>query len=312
MSSPSFDVVVLGDANPDLILTGGGVVPQFGQAESIVDSAAFSLGGSGAITAAGLARLGLRTAMVGVVGDDAMGELTTRQLADAGVDVSHMEVSSSLATGISVHLVDGDDRAIVTHIGAMDALEAGRVPPSLLQSARHVHASSVFLLQRLRPGLAALLTIAQEAGATTSVDTNWDPTERWEIGDLLRHVDVLLPNDQEVGPLAGCPTGEGATVKLLEQVRLVAVKKGSAGALVERRGHRSCHVAAPSMSGMVDAIGAGDSFNAGFLRGFLSKLSVGESLRLGVACGSLSVRAAGGVGAQPTLDEAMELAGRLS
>src|SRR3954467_2569669 len=81
---PMPDVMVLGDANADLVLRGD-VVPRFGQAEQLLDSADFTLGGSGAIVACGLARLGLDVAIAAAIGDDAMGRLVTDALYERGV-----------------------------------------------------------------------------------------------------------------------------------------------------------------------------------------------------------------------------------
>lgn len=305
------DVVVVGDANPDLILAGGDVVPRFGQAETLVDRADLTLGGSGAIVAAGLARLGVPTAMVAVVGDDPLGRLVTDQLAQAGVDTAGVVVDPDVSTGISVHLVDGDDRAIVTHLGSIAALERGHVDAALAALAprgrfRHLHLASVFLLRRLRPHMAALLADTRSGGATTSLDTNWDPEERWDVADLVAHCDVLLPNEAEVAAMTGLADPGPATDRLAEVVPTVVVKGGRAGGAVVDHGARH-GVAAPELD-VVDAIGAGDSFDAGYLLGLVDERPAADALALAVACGSLSTRAAGGTAAQATREEAEALA----
>ena len=186
MASPDFDVVVLGDCNPDLVLSGERIEPAFGQVERLVDGAELTIGGSGGIMAAGAARLGLRTAFVGVVGDDLFGSFMRDALAQRGVDTGAIAVEASARTGLTVILSRAGDRAILTFPGTIAALSADGVIPELVARARHLHVASYFLQTALVPGLAKLFGRARAAGASTSIDPNWDPTERWDGG--LREV----------------------------------------------------------------------------------------------------------------------------
>ncbi|HTR91194.1 MAG TPA: PfkB family carbohydrate kinase, partial [Trebonia sp.] len=180
MSSRDFDLVVIGDCNPDVLVLGSDVTPAFGQQEKLVERMSLEIGGSASITAVAAARLGLRVALVAAVGPDAAGTFMLDALAREGVDVSAVVVRAGLATGMTVALSRGGDRAILTALGAMDSLTASDIPASLLSQARHVHVSSYFLLaDSLGPGLASVLADARAAGAATSLDTNWDPAERW-------------------------------------------------------------------------------------------------------------------------------------
>jgi len=95
----AFDLLVVGDCNPDLLLVGGDVEPEFGQREKLVDSARLVVGGSAAIAACGAARLGLDTAFVGTVGTDIFGTFMLDALADRGVDVSGCIVDREQPTG---------------------------------------------------------------------------------------------------------------------------------------------------------------------------------------------------------------------
>ena len=296
------DLLVVGDCNPDLVLSGGDLVPRFSQVEQLVDEADLVIGGSASILACGAARLGLRVAVASVVGDDVFGRFMREMLAARGVDVSPIAISETTPTGLSVILARGDDRAILTRLGTIDAVAAEHVPRTLIARARHVHVSSYYLLHHLIPDVPRLLATAHELGATTSLDTNWDPSERWQLDGVLEHTDVLLPNASEALHIAHASSLTIATRHLRQRVGTVAIKLGAEGAEAYR-GDEHAHARAPLVE-VVDAVGAGDSFGAGFLAGLLRGAGLQEALALAVACGSLSTRAAGGTTAQPTLDEA--------
>ena len=306
-----FDLLILGDANPDLVLTGD-VEPAFGQAEQVLDGAHLTVGGSGAIAACGAARLGLRVAFCGVVGDDLFGRYMRDELDRRGVDMRGLVVEPNRSTGLSVVLARPDDRGTLTHEGTIGDLRAALIDPELLASARHIHVSSYFLQSRLAPDLPALFERVRANGATTSVDPNWDPTERWigEIRELLSHTDVFLPNAIEAAQIAETASVDDAVVTLAALAGLVVAKAGLDGA-VAARGEQLVRAPATDVE-TVDATGAGDSFDAGFLFSWLAGDPLERALAIANACGGLSTRALGGVDAQPTVDEAVSHAGLTS
>jgi sugar/nucleoside kinase (ribokinase family) len=301
---PDLDLLVLGDANPDLVLTGD-VAPAFGQAEKLVDGARLTIGGSGAIMACGAARLGLRTAFIGVVGDDVFGRFILDELAARAVDVSRVAVDPHRSTGLSVILSRRDDRAILTSVGTIGDLHGDLVDRELLGAARHVHVSAYFLQDRLRPDLPELFDEAHEAGATTSVDPNWDPAQEWDGGllSLLSRTDCFFPNSTEARAITGVDDVDVAAQALAEHGGVVGMKFGQGGGLAMKGDEvvRSEAIAAS----VVDTTGAGDTFDAGFLAGFVQGWPLDRCLALAVACGSLSTRAVGGTGAQPMMDEVL-------
>jgi len=301
------DLLILGDANPDLVLHGGDVVPAFGQAEHLVDAATLTVGGSGAILACGAAKLGLRVAISTVVGDDLFGRFMRDALSEAGVDTSGIGVDEVMQTGITVVLSGDDDRAILTMPGTIAGLRSELIDPSLLARARHVHVSSYYLQTALAPALPARFDEIHAAGATTSLDPNWDPTGLWDGGllDLLPKVDVFLPNAMEATRSAHTSDLEGAVRALAARARLVVVKNGDRGALAGEGD--TVYRVDGMLTQAVDTTGAGDSFDAGFLAAWLNGEPVDRALAVANACGSLSTRALGGVNAQPTMDEALAL-----
>ena len=308
-----FDLLVAGELNPDIVVAGDDVEPTFGQGERIVDRISLAVGSSSAITACGAARLGLRVAFVGVMGDDPFGRWMLEALATRGVDVSACRIDPSLATGASVILTRPDDRATLTAVGAMAALTANDLPDALLKRATHLHVGSVFLQDALRVGLAGVFARARALGLTTSIDPAADPsgTRYATLGPILDASDVVMPNRAEA-PLIALRSDDdpvAAARSLAARGPVVAVKLGPEGGLVVAGDH-GYRAAAPEVA-VVDAIGAGDAFDAGFLAGWLDGQSVDACLRLAVACGSLSERASGGTEGQPSRREAEELAAQV-
>jgi len=298
-----FDVVVVGEINPDLILRGN-AVPEFGQVEKLVSTVEMTIGSSACIFACGAARLGLRVQFIGKVGDDDFGRFMLRSLQERQIDTSACVTDPSVQTGLTVILVEGNDRAILTHTGSIAALRFAEIDPDRLAQARHLHLTSYFIQSALRPDVSALFDLAHRRGLSVSLDTNYDPAEEWNGGlwDVLSRVDVFLPNQTECCAIARLPDLPAATDKLSACVDVLAVKLGKNGATA-RHGSMAFQVASLPVD-VVDTVGAGDSFDAGFVYGFLAGWELSRALRLGAVCGSLSTRQAGGTAAQPTLAEA--------
>jgi len=297
------DLLVVGDINPDVIVASPGLTPQFGQVEQLVDSASLVMGGSAAITAVGAARLGLRVGLCGVVGDDDLGQLMLVRLAEAGVDLQHLRVDASTPTGMSVILNRGDDRAVLTATGTISGLSPEDLSALPDRAARHVHAASYYLMsQAYRDALPAAFARFRAAGTSTSVDTNWDPRERWDLAELLAESDLFIPNEAELTAIARSPILERAVELVSENGCEVVVKRGERGGAATLGG-RSYRVLRTPPVEYVDAVGAGDTFNAGFLAGRLQGRDAGTCLAMAVIAGTLSTGATGGTAAQPSLDD---------
>ncbi|MER3487216.1 MAG: carbohydrate kinase [Chloroflexota bacterium] len=313
-----FDVLVVGELNPDVLVFDPVARPVFGQVETLVEVVSLAIGSSSAIFACGVARLGLRTAFVGVVGDDAFGRFMMTALSERGVDVSACIVDATVPTGASVVLSSGDDRAILTARGAIGALRGDQVPLDLLRRARHLHVGSTYLQTALQPDLPRLFRVAHREGLTVSFDCNWDPSGRWDasIDELLVESDLFLPNAAEARNLTGLSDDREAARALVRRGMrgrtiaaplVVAVKRGPNGAFATSGEEE---VERPALAVPVrDTTGAGDSFDAGMVFGLLARWPLDSALELAVACGSLACRAIGGTESQPTLEEALRALG---
>jgi sugar/nucleoside kinase (ribokinase family) len=303
-----YDIITIGDCCVDLILSGGSVVPEFGQKEKVVDNYFLEMGGSCTIFACQAAKLGLKTAVLGKVGEDPFGDLILQRLSGAGVDISHMARNKALKTGITVVMNTGSDRAMLTYMGTIDIIGKSDVLDDLLESTRHLHIGSYFLMNRIRPYYPDIIKRVKASGGTVSIDTNWDPVEQWDGGlkALLPLVDILMPNEKEAMAIAGTTTVDAAVDTLRKIVPILAVKRGKEGATVHAKDVDRA-VPAVNVKVVVDTVGSGDSFDAGFLYGYLNGMPLVECARIGSICGSLKTRAAGGIAGQISFGEIQTL-----
>ena len=301
-------VLVAGEINVDLICQGYHAFPTPGR-EVLVDDFKMVLGSASAICAMGLARLGTPVTFFGKVGDDPTGHFCLDAMRARGIDLSLVVADPDVTTGVTVAITSPADRALVSYLGSIAALRAEDVPRELFRSARHLHVSSYYLQEGLRPGVAGLFREARAAGLTTSLDPGFDPSETWgpDLVETLAHVDVFFPNEVELAALTRIEDPEKAVRALQKGKTKVIAKLGARGAMAIRDGGEVVRVPAPSGVTVTDTTGAGDSFDAGFLHAWLAGASLGDCLRLGAACGALSTRGLGGTATQADLAEARAL-----
>jgi sugar/nucleoside kinase (ribokinase family) len=299
-------VLVAGELNPDLILQGYSEFPTPGK-EVLVRDFEMVLGSASAIMAMGLARLGTSVAFVARVGDDPWGRFCLETMSGRGIDVSRVVRDPAVKTGLTVAVTSPRDRALVTFLGAIGALTAADLPDGMLAGFRHLHISSFFLQEGLRPGVRDVFTRARRLGLSTSLDPGYDPAGRWgdDLRETLLETDIFLPNEVELRGLGGSDDVEECLMRLQNGRTLIVAKLGADGASTITDGNRLSVPAYPVAT--VDTTGAGDSFNAGFLHGWLRGQAVADCLRLGAACGALSTLGLGGTARQPDAAEAESL-----
>jgi sugar/nucleoside kinase (ribokinase family) len=294
---PRFDVTIAGELNLDMILYG---VPEElpPERELLADRMTLTLGGSSAILAHNLAALGSSVGFQSRIGDDDFGQIVMQPLHASGVDVSRMRrTAGAVKTGITVILQREHWRNMVTYAGTISELTWDDLDFDYLTDSRHFHVSSFYLQRGLRARVPELFRKIKDAGLTISLDTNDDPDDRWEGGldEALRHVDIFMPNEREAQKAAGVNDLEGAVRKLSAIVPLVVVKMGSEGALAQRGSER--FVSPARRVDFVDAVGAGDSFDAGFLHEYLRGGDLPECLGAGNLAGAFSTTRTGGIDA---------------
>jgi len=291
---PSFDITIAGELNLDLILYG---LPEDlpPERELLADDMSLTLGSSSAIVAHNLAALGANVGFTSCIGSDDFASIALQRLRAIGVDVSTVIKKDPPAkTGLTVILPRSGWRNILTYSGTISELKPEHLDFAFLASARHFHLSSYFLQTALQPGIPDLLRRLKAAGLTISLDTNDDPADQWQSGidRVLPLVDVLLPNEREAIKITGASNLEQALGALSKLVPLVVVKLGSKGAMAIRGKERVTSPAVPVQC--VDPVGAGDSFDAGFLRAYVQGRELKECLASGNLAGALSVTRPGG------------------
>lgn len=289
----SFDVSVIGELNLDLILYG---LPQELQLERehLATDLSITLGSSSAIFAHNLAALGNKVGFSSAIGSDPFGEICVQRLGASGVDMSRVRRLADKTTGLSVILPQRKQRYILTYPGTMHELSEKDLDLGYVFDARHLHVSSYFLQKALRPGLIEIFRKAKEAGLTTSLDTNDDPADRWptDIQLLLRYVDIFLPNEREACKLAQANDVARAAEILSQRVPMLVIKRGPQGALGFAGKEKFSSF--PPMVDAADPVGAGDSFDAGFVHLFIRGAKLEDCLKFANVAGALSVTRPGG------------------
>jgi sugar/nucleoside kinase (ribokinase family) len=298
------NVFIIGELNVDLIITGSNVTPEWNR-EKLVESFATVLGSSSAITACGLVGLGINVYFISVVGDDSYGEFCIEKLREMGINTTYVRIDHSLKTGVTLSLSTEKDRALLTYMGAIPKNKPEFLPDTLFEKASHIHFGSYYLQKGMQSHWKALFREAKIRGISTSFDTGWDPDELWNmegIVQLLEYTDLFIPSEDEFNKIFTACNLEQAKKKLPGARGTVAVKCGSKGAVMIDQKSNQLNVPALNILPM-DTTGAGDSFNAGLIYGFLNGKKEIELLEFANACGAIATQRIGGATNVPTVEE---------
>lgn len=307
-TSPAVDsptIAVVGELNVDLILERINALPAIGK-ERIAENMTFTMGSSSAILAANAGALGLDIRFIGRVGTDVFGDFMTDALENRGVQTNFVLETPDAATGLTAIFTFEGDRGMLTYPGAMDELVIEDMPWGALEKMDHLHLSSYYLQPGIRADCPELFRRVREMGLTTSLDTNWDPDEEWgdDVLEVLQHVDVFLPNDAEAELISGYDNLDDAMRFLAGYAGTIVVTCGAKGVRA-RSGEREYHLDALPVE-PVDAVGAGDSFNAGFLYEYVRRQPLEQCLQFGIVTSAFSTQESGGTDAFSDMDSFRE------
>ena len=308
MKKKKYDVLVVGELNVDLILNKIDSFPEKGK-EKLAKEMTITLGSSSAIFASNMSSLGASVSFLGKIGKDSFGDLIIKSLKKKNVSTEMIIQDKAVNTGATIVLNFDEDRANITYPGAMDYLDINDVTEEKLIQARHLHYSSFFLQPALRPDVEKMFKTAKELGLTTSLDLQWDPSEKWEFDykNILPYVDIFLPNEVELLSLTGENNLNSAIIKLKLFANTIVAKMGNQGSLLWLH-KKTFRKEAFINKNVVDAIGAGDSFNAGFIFKYLKGSSLEECQIFGNLIGAISTTAPGGTTAFKDYKNTMKIA----
>jgi sugar/nucleoside kinase (ribokinase family) len=303
-----FDVLVVGELNVDIILDSICGFPEVGK-EILAKDLNMTLGSSSAIFASNLSVMGAKVAFVGMVGKDGFSDFVKESLIAKMVNTDGIISSDAYKTGLTMVMNYGTDRANVTFPGAMEHLFEKDIGTDTLNQAKHLHVSSIFLQTGLKGDVVALFRKAKELGLTTSMDPQWDPSEEWDLNlpELLPYIDVFLPNTVEICQLTGCGDINSALDKIRPYANIVVVKDGDNGAHLWD-GQKLITKPAHFNDNIVDCIGAGDSFDAGFISQFIQGRDLEYCLRVGNISGAINTTESGGTGAFVSVERIQDIA----
>lgn len=299
----AYDIITAMDICVDLSIHLGEMVPEFGQKETLVENFFLELGGSAVIFGSQAAKLGLKVLGIGRVSDDYLGDFVMSKIVKTGILMETIKKDSSIKTGLGVALCKKDDRSILTYVGSINAVKPEDFAFELVEQTRHIHIGAYYLIDHLQPHYKQLLKFAKTKAVTVSLDTNWDPAQKWDSGvlEILPYVDVFLPNENELKAITRQPDFDEALKVINDIVPLVVVKRGRNGAVAYNKD--KVFVVDAMEVDVADDIGAGDNFDAGFIYGYLNNFDLQTCLQGAVICGSMSVTKPGGFEGQTPLIE---------
>jgi sugar/nucleoside kinase (ribokinase family) len=302
MTVKNLDVVVVGELNADLVLTGLPSLPEMGKCKLSRDMT-FTMGSASAIFACNIARLGLNVGFMGKIGDDHTGDFILKDLISRKVDTSRIIRDKNGKTGICVSLSFPENYAMASYPGVRETFSLDDVDFEYILAARHMHLSSYYLQTCMQAGCPDLFRRSKEMGLTTSFDPDSDPSGKWDksIYDTLKNVDVFLPNESEALNISGCSDIESALDLLGKSVGTVVIKCGRNGVWVKDR-NKTIHARVFKID-VVDTTGAGDSFNSGFIYQYLKGSDIEKCALWGNACAAISTTKPGGTTAFPDNNE---------
>jgi sugar/nucleoside kinase (ribokinase family) len=307
----TIDVTVIGDINVDMITHPLEGIPEKNK-QLLVPYIYLNTGGCACNTAIACARLGIKTRLIGKVGDDAFSPFLLDTLRDVGVD-RKIKVSKDEKTGITLALALQDSsRSFITYKGTNDTFSTKDFSPELIDG-KVLIISGYNLLDSLRKEARMLFEYAKGKDMTTVLDPNWDP-KGWtedrinDINNMLKLTDFFFPDFEEGKSMTFTNDPNLITVKLLMQgPEIVCLKLGKKGCLLADE--TSSQLVGSFPVKPVNTTGAGDVFLAAFIKQYLEGETYKEAASFANAAAALSTTQFG-LERYPTYQEVKDFMGR--
>lgn len=293
-------VLVVGDANVDIIVPYPKIIdPEKGLAS--FETPTLQGGGTAANTAIALSRIGVETAFLGTVGNDSYGKFVAKDFKNEGIDVAHLIIDPSLNTvGVFAFIDDSGERYLWGWPREQQAFKeiAGEyVNENTLKDINWVHSSGMAVVHdsSARSSILKLFTLAQQAGIPTSFDLNLrvddgqlDPEYKEAVLKILEQTNYVLGSAKDEYAYIGTTDNWLDNVKeLVSKERVCIVRNGSHGSLIVTE-EEQAEVPAFRIT-VKDTVGAGDTYNAGFIKGMLHGEDLPKCLFLGNAVAGYTV-----------------------
>lgn len=306
------DVTCLGILVADVVGKPVDIMPERGKL-TLVDRMELHGGGCANNTGIGLAKIGVKTTVIGKVGNDGFGDFMVNSLTRSGVDCSGVVRDEETATSATMVMVHGDgERSFIHYIGANAALTEDDVNWGVVKSSKILHVAGTFLMPAFDgEPTARVLKKAQSMGVTTALDTCWDSKGRWMsvLEPCLQYVDYAVPSIEEARMVTGkYDPADVAKVLMDKGVGTVALKMGDQGCYIRSK---DTELRIPIYTvDAIDALGAGDAFAAGFLAGIVNDWDLERTGKFANATGAFCVTALGattGIKDQTTIETFIEM-----
>jgi sugar/nucleoside kinase (ribokinase family) len=294
----------VGDINVDIVMGDLQSLPVVDR-EVTCGSYALVAGSSAVIAACAYSNLGGDCAIAGLAGRDNYGDIVIRELSSHGVDTRWARQSADVSTGVTVNLIYQDTRTQVTYPGAIAAFDGSWIQRDMLSGFQHVHLAGPYLQTGFRPRIASLLRTCRELEVETSLDPQWDASEKWQhMDEWLPLLSFFFANRGEALSITGRSSVEEAAVVLAEKTACAVVKCGSRGAYLHCLG-KAVHVPGFPIE-PVDTTGAGDTFDAAFLFArTVKRMDDVDACRFANAAAARSCGFTGGTGACSRWEDVM-------
>ncbi|MDW9481137.1 adenosine kinase [Sinorhizobium meliloti] len=316
----AYEVVCIGNAIMDLIATvdddvierngldRGGMMlvdaDESARRRALVADVAMTPGGSVANTAACLASLGTKVAFIGKVGTDALGAFFRDGMRDIGVDflcnADHEEVPTANCLAL---VTPGGERTMSTYLGACVHLSPADIPKDVIEAAQIVFVEGYLLDSPTSyAAVNSIFEIAGESGtriALTLSDSRCVERHAERFHQLATHwdCDVVIANENEIKALHTATTTDDAVEAAAARSNVSVVTLGPRGAVAVGRGNVE-RVSATRVESVIDLVGAGDAFAAGFLHAYVRHEHIRDALTVGANCAAVVIQ---GKGARPSV-----------
>lgn len=291
------DIVCVGILCADIL---GKTIDQFpGKGKlSLVENINLEIGGCAANVAISLAKIGLRPAIIGKIGDDSLGHFAKKALEQENVNINSLRIDPSVSTAASMVMISADgERTILHSLGANEHFCFDDINLGVVRQSKILLIAGTFLMPSFDgAGTEKLLKYARQHNVLCCMDTAWDASGKWmeTIDAALPYLDWFMPSYEEAVHLTGKTSAADIAEALLAKgVKNVIIKLDASGCYLKAANEPGEIIPAFDKVKAVDSSGAGDSFCAGFLAGLSQGWDLYQCARFANAVGAHCVRQIG-------------------